>query len=292
MCQHATPCCTVCKNVIGYTHDSWATHITVTLLPADAFSSCQPHVLTLYQCYCRQACKWQISLIVFSYLEAIKKWACWPSQYIITNPILVLFINIKIVFFFLSWVNVEWEWSNSGIRLHRYLCMYKWTTTVNKNMLWFLSSENAGNLCRGRLFFCQLYLLDFHTPAPAVPTAPSRTGQQEIGIQCFLDDFLKEMNLSWKMRTMNNETLDGMCLTHAIHTTCAVAESHVWNWRLWSQGWKEPRVGPLEWGGKQIGFLGACIIIWFGLDADQSASVRINLAFCNCEIDYIFFLHS
>lgn len=76
-------------------------------------------------------------------------------------------------------------------------------------------------------FFCQLYLLDFHTPAPAVPTAPSHNGQQEIGIQCFLDDFLKEMNLSRKMRTMNNETLDGMCLTHAIHTTCAVAESRV-----------------------------------------------------------------
>lgn len=76
-------------------------------------------------------------------------------------------------------------------------------------------------------FFCQLYLLDFHTPTPAVPAAPSHTGQQEIGIQCFLDDFLKEMNLSQKMRTMNNGTLDGMCLTHAIHTACAVLESHV-----------------------------------------------------------------
>lgn len=56
------------------------------------------------------------------------------------------------------------------------------------------------------------------------------------------------MNLWQKMRTMNNETLNGMCLTRAIHTTCAVAENHVWNWRLWSQSWKELLYGwgPLE----------------------------------------------
>lgn len=83
-----------------------------------------------------------------------------------------------------------------------------------KNMLWFLSMGNAGNL------------LDFHTPpppgpSPAAPTRhpppyPLHTGQQEIGIQCFLDDFLKEMNPSQKMRTMNNGTPGGMCLTRAV----------------------------------------------------------------------------
>lgn len=82
-------------------------------------------------------------------------------------------------------------------------------------------------------FFYQLYLLYFHIPTPAVPTAPTCTGQQEIGIQCFLDGFPKEMNFSQKMRTMNNGMLDGMCLTHAIHTT-----------------W----VRPLEWG-ETNGFL-------------------------------------
>lgn len=62
---------------------------------------------------------------------------------------------------------------------------------------------------------------------PPLLLRPSCTGQQEIGIQCFVDDFLEEMNLSRKMRTMNNETVNGMCLTHAIHTTYAVVESHV-----------------------------------------------------------------
>lgn len=76
-------------------------------------------------------------------------------------------------------------------------------------------------------FVSSICWISIPPPAPAVHTAPSRAGQQEIGIQCFLDDFLKEMNLSRKMRTMNNETLDGMCLTHAIHTSWAVAESHV-----------------------------------------------------------------
>lgn len=32
------------------------------------------------------------------------------------------------------------------------------------------------------------------SPAAATQPLPTRTGQQEIGIQCFLDDFLKEMN--------------------------------------------------------------------------------------------------
>lgn len=77
-------------------------------------------------------------------------------------------------------------------------------------------------ICVEAAVFCQLYLLDFHTPSAPIPAAPtptphpSHTGQQEIGIQCFLDDFLKEMNLSRKMRTMNNGTPGGMCLTRAV----------------------------------------------------------------------------
>lgn len=122
----------------------------------------------------------------------------------------------------------EWYMEKGGrvtqvLGRRHYLCMYKWTTAVNKNMLWFLSMGNAGNLCRGS-FFCRLYLLDFHTPpppgpSPAAPTRhppPTHNGQQEIGIQCFLDDFLKEMNPSQKMRTMNNGTPGGMCLTRVV----------------------------------------------------------------------------
>lgn len=133
-------------------------------------------------------------------------------------------------------------------------------------MLWFLSMGNAGNLCRGSfifLFSCRLYLLDFHTPMapPPLPLphgplphshtgpSPTHTGQQEIGIQCFLDDFLKEMNPSQKMRTMNNGTPGGMCLTRAVsRKPTPAAERHVRNRRLWSQGWKEPWLAPLEWG--------------------------------------------
>lgn len=139
-------------------------------------------------------------------------------------------------------------------------------------------------------FFLSALFTRFPYPHPCCSTTPSRTGQQEIGIQCFLDDFLKEMDLSQKMRTMNNETLDGMCPTHVIHTTCTVAESHVWNWRLWSQGWKELWVGPLEWG--ETNWFSWCTYNHFGLDANQRTPVRIGLTFGIFEKDYIFFLYS
>lgn len=131
-------------------------------------------------------------------------------------------------------------------------------------------------------------------PHPCCSHGPpsSHTGQQEIGIQCFLDDFLKEMNLSRKMRTMNNGTLGGMCLTRAVRTTCAAAESHVWNRRLWSQGWKEPWLGPLEWGQNKWIFVVHTQSFDLGKVQGQSAPVRINLALYRCEMDFIFFLYS
>lgn len=57
-----------------------------------------------------------------------------------------------------------------------------------------INGENAGNLCRGGCLFSWLYLQNFHTPPMAVPAASTRLGLQEIDIQRFRDDFLKEMN--------------------------------------------------------------------------------------------------
>lgn len=151
--------------------------------------------------------------------------------------------------------NVKEVWSVAGIRVNSYVsaCINEqpWPTkTCCDSYQW----KNAGNLFRGRPFLSSLFAT-FPYPHPCcVYTHSPHTGQQEIGIQCFLDDFLKEMNLLQKMRTMNNGTPDGMCLTHVIHPTCAAAEGHVWNRRLGSQGCKEPRVEPLLWG-ETNGFL-------------------------------------
>lgn len=159
--------------VVIDSYDSLVIHVfiyTITVHFSGVLLSCQLNCMSSH-CISLSVDKWQIGLILFSYPEAITKWACWPSQYIITIY-WRLFINIEMDIYLVG--NVKGEWSKSGMRVHRYLCMFKWTTMVNKNMLWFPSTENAGNLCSGSFFFffCQLYLLDFHTPTPAVPQPP------------------------------------------------------------------------------------------------------------------------
>lgn len=108
-----------------------------------------------------------------------------------------------------------------------------------------INEENAANLCRGGSLFSRLYLLHFHNPvpraptaaAPAVLTAPAHWGLQEIGIQRFRDDFLKERNLWLEMRTMNNGRWD------APDPGCRAASA-------------EQEVRRLGWGGGggQMGF--------------------------------------
>lgn len=103
-----------------------------------------------------------------------------------------------------------------------------------------INGENAGNLRRGGSLFSRLYWLHFHNPlpgaptaaTPAVPTAPARLGQQEIGIQRFRDDFLKEMNPWLEMRTMNNGRRDAPDPGRR----AAAARSRRLAWRGWGGG--------------------------------------------------------
>lgn len=179
----------------------------------------------------------------------------------------------------------------------RCLCMYKWTAVnKKKNMLWFLSMENAGNLCGGSFFFLSALFAKF----PYTPTAwtlpccsPTHTGQQEIGIQCFLDDFLKEMNPSQKMRTMNNGTArldvpDPSCSRKKKQKNSAHSREACMKKKVVITGLERAMARTIRVRGKQMGFCCAHTIIWFRQGAGRSASVGINLALCRCKMDFIF----
>lgn len=120
-----------------------------------------------------------------------------------------------------------------------------------------------------QLFFLSALFAKF----PYTPTAwtlpccsPTHTGQQEIGIQCFLDDFLKEMNPSQKMRTMNNGTAgldvpDPSCSRKKKKKNSAHSREACMKKKVVITGLERAMARTIRVRGKQMGFCCAHTII-------------------------------